>query len=72
MVIAVSAATYWAIWERGSDLSGSAFPKRFSRGAALIVVKAKGVDEEVRGRLSGHGFSTEASFLICGTFRERR
>jgi hypothetical protein len=40
-------------------------PRRFSlaeaffEGTALIVVKAKGVDEEVRGRLSGHGFSTE-------------
>src|SRR4030043_2359883 len=30
-------------------------------------MKAKGVGEEVRGRLSGHGFSTEASLLICGS-----
>jgi len=29
------------------------------REAALLIIEAKGVGEEVRGRLSGHGFSTE-------------
>ena len=39
-------------------------PRRFGRNASLCKpafssTKAKGVGEEVRGRLSGHGFSTE-------------
>jgi hypothetical protein len=34
----------------------------FEGGAGMVLLlfpKTKGVDEEVRGRLSGHGFSTE-------------
>jgi hypothetical protein len=33
----------------------------------LELPKVKGVDEEARGRLSGHGFSTGTSLLICGS-----
>jgi hypothetical protein len=36
--------------EGHADSSGQGF---------LLLPKAKGTDEEVRGRLSGHGFSTE-------------
>src|SRR4030065_2408467 len=41
--------------------------KAFFEGSLFLVIEAKGVGEEVRGRLSGHGFSTEASLLICGS-----
>jgi hypothetical protein len=42
-------------------------PETFFEGTRLFVIKAKGVGEEVLGRLSGHGFSTEMSLLICGS-----
>jgi len=34
-------------------------PEAFFEGSRFFVIEAKGVGEEVRGRLSGHGFSTE-------------
>jgi hypothetical protein len=34
-------------------------PEAFFEGTHFFVIKAKGAGEEVRGRLSGHGFSTE-------------
>jgi hypothetical protein len=47
------------------DLGMEERPLRFSLHVAFIegsqfrMTRAKGVGEEVRGRLSGHGFSTE-------------
>jgi len=42
------------IREGRSDLEGLAFTRRFSRGAAsILLTEAKGLDEEVRRRLSG-------------------
>jgi hypothetical protein len=41
---------------RGSP--SESHPQR-SGHVSFLLVKAKGVDEEARGRLSGHGFSTE-------------
>src|SRR4030042_1745020 len=41
--------------------------RSISEQSSLLLPKAKGMDEEVRGRLSGHGFSTEVSLLICGS-----
>src|SRR4030042_5247610 len=34
-------------------------PEAFFEGTSFFMIEAKGVGEEVRGRLSGHGFSTE-------------
>src|SRR4030066_2009677 len=39
--------------------SPSESPPQHSGHGSLLLPKAKGMDEEVRGRLSGHGFSTE-------------
>ena len=50
----------------GRGRSPSESPPQRS-GVASLLLKARGMGEEVRGRLSGHGFSTEASLLICGS-----
>src|SRR4030042_4166055 len=34
-------------------------PKPLFEGISFLMAKAKGMGEEVRGRLSGHGFSTK-------------
>jgi len=41
-------------------------PEAFFEGSRVFLweIKAKGVGEEVRGRLSGHGFSTGSEFAV--------
>jgi hypothetical protein len=55
------------VLEKGRRGSPSESPPQRSRPRFLLFAKAKGMGEEVRGRLSGHGFSMEASLLICSS-----
>ena len=43
---------------KARDIGEEGHPEASGQGS-LLLLKAKGMDEEVRGRLNGHGFSTE-------------